>query len=1053
VGSAAEGPDREEEERWIADWGNREAERRIADVAQARGSRLDLAGLRLTAIPDSIGQLTTLTSLDLSRNQLTTVPDSIGQLTNLTDLHLSDNQLTILPDSIGQLINLTWLELDDNQLTMLPDSIGQLTGLTAFGLSRNQLTMLPDSIGQLTNLFDLRFISNQLTTVPDSIGQLTNLNRLDLSCNQLTTVPDSIAHLNLRDLDLSRNQLTALPDSIAQLTTLIELYLSDNQLTILPDWIGELTTLRLLDLSRNQLTTIPDSIGQVTNLVWLYLSDNQLTTVPDSIGQFPYPTLDLSGNRHLSSPPREVVAQGVKAVLAFLRARAGSSVEWWRSKVLIVGEATVGKTSLVRQLLGEPFDPNERQTHGLRARSLPLSHPVRPGVTMDLDVWDFGGQLEYRATQRFYLTDRSLFLLVWNSRARAADGKVTAWLDVITARAPDAPILLIATHGDENSPATLPHDLPVRYPSIAGACTVDSRTGFGIGELRDAIARHAAALPLMGARWPAAWDAAVRALGELPELTVTTHRAFRCMAQAGVPDHAAQQAIARMLHDLGQVAYFADIPDLAEKIILKPEWLDTRISQVIDSQQVTDAGGVLSRAERSRLWADLAEDDDDPGLPDRLIRMMEAFDLAYRTGDAADSPDVALIVDRLPDAPPPDTDRLWREARARPGTREISITYKLASRQAGILTWFIAREHRYTTGLHWRHGALLHDRDPHAPAWALLTGDGREQPTITLRVAGAYPVRFLSVLTEAFDTIIEARYPGLVESRMVPCACQDEAGGTCTHAFTLAELMAEATADEPDADHKVRCPKSRRKIEVALMLDGLRGIGLTAQLDAIGRALDAQAGTLSAIDARQLAELNGIRALLEDRANAGVHCPALFTIRQTKGGLPRRAQVTVTLWCEWPSGPHPLEDPDGSYTATKVPDALIRCLPYLRHLITALGLAAPALGSAGVALSDQVKNQIEAAARTLEFIDQHASTPALVPGHSMPFPSGRTVRAETGADFRALHDMLRALDPENQKNWGRLSPVTRPEDLRTIYLCPRHTHDFDYPYIATQPAP
>ena len=117
--------------------------------------------------------------------------------------------------------------------------------------------------------------------------------------------------------------------------------------------------------------------------------------------------------------------------------------------------------------------------------------------------------------------------------------------------------------------------------------------------LRDAIARHAAALPLMGARWPAAWDAAARALGELPGLTVTTRRAFRRMAHAGVPDPAAQQAIARMLHDLGQIAYFAGIPDLATKIILKPEWLDARITQVIDSPPVTDAGGVLSRAERS----------------------------------------------------------------------------------------------------------------------------------------------------------------------------------------------------------------------------------------------------------------------------------------------------------------------------------------------------------------------------------------------------------------------------------------------------------------------
>lgn len=246
------------------------------------------------------------------------------------------------------------------------------------------------------------------------------------------------------------------------------------------------------------------------------------------------------------------------------------------------------------------------------------------------------------------------------------------------------------------------------------------------------------------------------------------------------------------------------------------------------------------------------------------------------------------------------------------------MTYRLASRQAGIPTWFIAREHRYTTHRHWRYGALLHDRDLSTPAWALLTDDGREQPTVTLRVAGPYPVRFLSVLTEAFDKIIQARYPGLVEERLVPCACQTEAGGTCTHTFTLEELMAEATADEPDADHKVRCPKSRRKIEAALMLDGLRGTGLTAQLDAIRTTIDAQADTLSVIDSRQQAELNGIRALLECRANAGVHCPALFSIRRSEWRLLRPGQITITLWCEWPSGPHPLEGHTGSYTIAKM---------------------------------------------------------------------------------------------------------------------------------------
>lgn len=71
-----------------------------------------------------------------------------------------------------------------------------------------------------------------------------------------------------------------------------------------------------------------------------------------------------------------------------------------------------------------------------------------------------------------------------------------------------------------------------------------------------------------------------------------------------------------------------------------------------------------------------------------------------------------------------------------------------------------------------------------------------------------------------------------------------------------------------------------------------------------------------------------------------------------------------------------------------------------------------------------------------------------VPGRDTLPRSQPYVRAETGADFRALRDMLHALDPDNEKNWGGLSPVTRPEGLRIIYLCPHHIHDLDYPYTA-----
>ncbi|OBX47721.1 leucine-rich repeat domain-containing protein [Moraxella nonliquefaciens] len=54
---------------------------------------LYLNDLKLTHLPDSIGNLSQLTKLDVRCNQLTHLPDSIGNLTNLRELNIHDNPL------------------------------------------------------------------------------------------------------------------------------------------------------------------------------------------------------------------------------------------------------------------------------------------------------------------------------------------------------------------------------------------------------------------------------------------------------------------------------------------------------------------------------------------------------------------------------------------------------------------------------------------------------------------------------------------------------------------------------------------------------------------------------------------------------------------------------------------------------------------------------------------------------------------------------------------------------------------------------------------------
>ncbi len=50
--------------------------------------------------------------LDLSRIKISTLPESIGNLTNLIELKINDTLLKSLPESIGNLVNLNRLSLD-----------------------------------------------------------------------------------------------------------------------------------------------------------------------------------------------------------------------------------------------------------------------------------------------------------------------------------------------------------------------------------------------------------------------------------------------------------------------------------------------------------------------------------------------------------------------------------------------------------------------------------------------------------------------------------------------------------------------------------------------------------------------------------------------------------------------------------------------------------------------------------------------------------------------------------------------------------------------------
>ncbi len=362
---------------------------KVIDKAAREGAaKLDLSEKGITQLPEQIGQLANLRTLSVSANQLSTLPEQIGQLANLQELNLAANQLSTLPEQIGQLANLRWLKLIENQLSMLPEQIGQLANLQLLTLYNNQLSTLPEQIGQLANLQTLDLTGNQLSTLPEQIGQLTNLEMLFLD----------------------GNQLERLPRSIGGLKKLTRLYLGDkgagqgNPLIELPAVIRSLTRLLHLDVSNcPRLNLPPEIVAKV-------------------------------------DPPQEILDY-------YFRSRTQAARPLNEAKVLVVGEAEVGKTSLIKQLLeiGE-FDPNEDQTHGIVTHRWDLPLDAR---TVRLNVWDFGGQEIMHATHQFFLTKRSLYLLVLDSRQNERQSRIEYWLKLIHSFGEDSPVIVVCNKCDQ----------------------------------------------------------------------------------------------------------------------------------------------------------------------------------------------------------------------------------------------------------------------------------------------------------------------------------------------------------------------------------------------------------------------------------------------------------------------------------------------------------------------------------------------------------------------------------------------------------------------------
>lgn len=891
--------------------------------------------------------------------------------------------------------------------------------LAGFGLSE-----LPESLCSLEQLRLLRLSNNNLTSLPVTFGNLTRLANLSLDNNLISNLPNEfskfkkLTRLWLASYISGGNPLNRLPTSLRQLKQLLLLQANGCSLTSIPDWIGEISSLEILRLADNYITDLPISIVELRHLKELKLDGNPLN-------------LELI----------QAYEQGLGAVKAYLRART-NSITLNEAKLIFVGEGEVGKTCLMDALLDKEWEEHP-STHGIEIQPIKVINPDSQ-KEITLNGWDFGGQRVYRPTHQLFFSAPAVYLVVWKPREGPQQGFVKEWIQLIKRREPSAKILVVATHGGpgQRQPDIDRQELWDLFgkDTIVDFFFVDSKPNEqghrkGIVKLKRAIARVATTLPEVGRSVPKSFAnvrTALQATGA-PYLPLDKVLSI-CRA------HHMDDEIARLFitisHRLGHLTHYENDPALRDIVILRPDWLATAMSYVLDDAETRNNQGLVKFSRLSLLWNDPARSID-TRYPETLhrifLRLMERFDLSYRVAGLSkdeESNPVSLIAQLVPDTTPTEESfiKAWTPELASGDIQQTQICQIVdaangqSANAEGLFYQLIVRLHRYSLGrvhypesVHWQRGLIL---DADYNGRALLRHVGND---VHITVRAAYPEYFLGMLTSEVKYLVESFWEGLRCDVTVPCLNSKP----CAGLFEVQKLIENKKRGRPEVPCQIcnewqsidqllsNAPAATQPISIDILMKEFAQVK-----DTLSEVNDNTSRILSQVD-KQYSDLIQI---FTDEAKEGPRLFSLFPLNGSKFNPKNwiRHQFRLVLWCEHSRLPLPVHNngdmKKGVYDFEFNQEWFKKATPYLKLVTSTLSLVLPVASSALRVVNDAATKTFQDQFKLgKDVIDAVVGESAALNKFSKVIDSpdieqGVGSRAEN-ATLRELHTLLKAKDP------------------------------------------